>query len=203
MANDKGLLYPGPKGSSKYPLPLEKGTPGDEKAFCSVDRLKAGFRDLARPNLFKVDLHGPPVLGTDAIFSLMCKAASFPGMEVTQIPLPRGGNTVHLPGDTRFEEFTVSFYNDVDFAVRSMFHRWQRLFVSNWVDGFTGIVLENFNSTVGISQFDNNFNVTYYVQLFNAWPSRIGGINLSMEDLDNREDFQVAFSYTYYEVKSG
>ena len=202
--SENGLIYPADDTEGTgFPLELDKGDPDQERTFSSVDRLKAGLRDLARPNLFKVDFVGPAVLGPSPAYSLMCKAASFPGMEVSQLTIPRAGNRVHVPGDTTFEEFTVTFFNDVDFEVRSFFHRWQRMFVSNWVDGFTGIVQGSFGNTVKVSQFDSNFDVTYTVELFNAWPNRVGGINLSMDELDSREDFQVSFSYTYYEIYSG
>jgi hypothetical protein len=107
-------------------------------------------------------------------------------------------NEIHYPGDSKFGDCSVTFYNDSDCSVRAYFHAWQTFFVHNYQEGITGLYGITKKGRVIIEQLDSDYNVTYACELEDAWPTTIGEIQLSHETENSRQEFTVNFSYLRY-----
>ena len=57
--------------------------------------------------------------------SFHCRATNLPGQTLAEIPVSFRGRTIYLAGDRTFDDaWTTTFFNDADFAVRTMVERW-------------------------------------------------------------------------------
>ena len=81
----------------------------------TIDQFKANLIGGGpRANRFKVFI---PRTGNKIEF--LCKAAQIPGSSFADITVKHMGNTLKLPGDRTFEDWTVTIINDVNFEVRT------------------------------------------------------------------------------------
>ena len=168
-----------------------------------VDFLKSKFRDLARPNQFKIKINPPRELSLDWDNDLMVLArdTSFPSIEISDYEYSRAGKILHIPTNKiNYGELTITFYNDVDFSVRTMLQQWQRHTLMNWKDNIGAVPSMALQGFVTIFQFDANHNCTYAVNVNKAWPKSIGAIQLSQNTTDEPETFDVNFVYTEQEI---
>lgn len=182
-----------------------------------IDNLRMNLRDLARPNMFMCRCIPPsPIRTSDKYtnssknsgFSLiedefvtdLVKSTNIPSVEIGKIQISRMGNEIWVPGDSKFGDLSVTFYNDADLNVRSFFHQWHIMYVNNYYEGVSSYYPLAMDGTVIIEQLDNNFNVTYAIECRHAWPTTIGEIALSHETENSREEFQVTFAYSNYKI---
>jgi len=200
--NSNGTLL---GNESVWPLPLSSlgGATPNEKSF-HINHLKTVFRDLARPNKFKVKISPPKELGvwpTD--IETLVKSASFPSVEIEDYQLERAGKTLHIPTNkVTYGDLSITFWNDVDFNFRSLFGRWQRLALFNWnkdIGSKPSLALSGF---VSVIQYDSNSKPVYGVKVDNCWPKTIGEIALAHETVDTAEEFTVTFVFTSQEMYS-
>jgi hypothetical protein len=169
-----------------------------------VDRILGSFKDLAKPNLFKVTFDPPNALGAeiDMKTQLFIKEAVIPSLSVSKVEIKRAGYSVKIPTDTKYGDCTLTFWNDVDYDIRMFFHKWHTLYINNYYVS-NQPPREALKSTFKIEQLDVNYNVVYCCKFNHAWPSDIGEIRLSHEDADNRETFTVKLEYSYFDVLKG
>lgn len=161
----------------------------------------------ARANLFQVIINTPTganvALNTEQM-SFMCKAAALPGSTVGTIDVPYFGRFIRLAGDRSFEDWVVTVINDEPFDLRNAFERWQSAMASFDTKGGkkTGLGATGNPATYSangqIIQYGKEGNIIKTVNLINMFPSRVGEINLSWEQANQIEEFQVTFSYDYF-----
>jgi hypothetical protein len=171
-----------------------------------VDFLKQQFRDIARPNLFKVKITPPPILNADwnNKLAVLAKSAVFPSIEIQNYEYERGGRILHIPSNKmNYGDMTITFYNDVDFNLRSLFNRWQRLAIYNWQKEVGSIPLMALDATVTVYQFDSSHRPVYGINIDNCWPKTISEIQLSQENTDQLEEFSVTFVFTTMNILKG
>lgn len=152
----------------------------------------------ARANRFEVLVEFPAFAGgADAIRKtpLLCTSTQLPGATIGVIEQPFRGRFLKLAGDRTYDEWTVSFLNDTDFAIRDAFERWH-----NGINGFTsntGITAAaDYMSTVVVYQLDNNDNRIKEYRLNMAWPSVIAPIEVGQDQTDTIQQFEVTFAYS-------
>lgn len=98
-------------------------------AFNIRDVRRGLVQDGARTSHFTVEIDLPVgiaalnQISSDKI-SLTGKAAAFPQSNNVPVEVDYFGRKIKLAGNRTFEDWTITFYNDQDFDVRSLFENW-------------------------------------------------------------------------------
>jgi len=97
----------------------------------SIDDIKAKLEfDGTRPSLFNIALTLPDSLqyGNKGLFNskleFLCHAASIPVTTVAAIEVPYFGRKIKIAGNRTYPEWTITIFNDEDFALRDAFEAW-------------------------------------------------------------------------------
>lgn len=181
-------------------------SPIDSTSDFHITSLKNKFKDVARPNLFKVHLVPPTTLLNDWDASksgllALAKRANFPQISIKEWTYERAGQKLHIPtNEMDYGDCSVTFYNDSDFNLRTLFNRWQRLALFNWEKNIGSIPLLALSGRVTIYQYDSKLNPVYAINLINAWPQTITSIELNQESENTAQEFSVEFKFTMHEV---
>jgi len=179
----------------------------------------------ARPNLFEVSIPSFPTAlttgsGSDTSdpwssyaenFKFMCKAAQLPASTVAPINVPFRGRVLKVAGDRTFAEWTVTVINDEDFTLRTAFEKWGDI-MTNLIDN-TGVTnpssymtngfvkqLGRGNSAFSTKNTPGNVSVLRTYKFYDIWPSDISAIELSYDNSDQIEEFQVTFQVQYFTI---
>jgi hypothetical protein len=155
----------------------------------------------ARPNQFRVELGFPSFVSTGAVVGLkamfLCKAAQLPASTIEDIAVQYRGRPVHFAGERTFAPWTITVYNDTDFAVRNALEVW-----SNGVQNLTstnGITNpRDYQSDMNVNQLDRNGAVIKSYKFIDAYPVEISAIQLDYETGNQIETFDVTFQYNYW-----
>ena len=155
----------------------------------------------ARANQFRVELAFPsyvaagPVVGVKSQF--LCKAAQLPAATIDDMPIQYRGRAVHFAGERTFAPWTITVYNDTDFAIRNAMEQW-----SNGI--------QNLNATTGrtnprdyqvdllVHQLDRNGATVKTYKFIDAYPTEISAIGLDFDTVNAIETFDVTFIYNYW-----
>lgn len=166
----------------------------------------------ARPTLFKVTLNSKFTTELNAVAGFMIQSAALPGSTITPIPVSYWGRKMKVAGDREFDDWTVTVINDEDFKVRHALEIWH-----NRINSIQGNLNtagspapESYKSDATVEQYGKagslkggNGTVGAPLRTYNfigLFPTQIGPIELSWEDNNRIETFQVVFSYDYYIV---
>jgi hypothetical protein len=161
----------------------------------------------ARPNMFRILLSFPAVLGAgggpaSSKFSLVTKAGSIPGSDIGTIRLNYMGREVKYPGDKTFSDWTCQIINDEGFDIHDLFIKW-----SDALNGFSSNVRNpnilgpnDYAVDVAIQQFSKINDVVPIKEwnLVGAYPSSVGPIELNWDTKDSVEEFSVTFQYQFW-----
>ena len=159
----------------------------------------------ARANLFKCTFSGANGLTGDAgdKATHLCKAASLPGSVVGQVDIPFRGRVLKVAGDRSFENWTVTFINDEDFAIRDQFETWMNK-INGHENGKGEVDPEKYQSVLTVEQLsrDKTSKGLKKIILDGAFPVNISSIDLSYDTTDAVEEFTVEFAYNYYKTNT-
>jgi len=160
----------------------------------------------ARPSLFQVmlaqDIDAADGFPAPSLAKLpfLCRAASLPAMVVSPIRVPYFGRHIKVAGNRDFEDWTITIFNDEDFALRDIFEAWNDDI--NTLQGNIRLPAYNeesdYKSDFTVQQFDKEGNVIRAYDMLGAWPTRISAIDLDWEAQNQVEVFQIVFSYDYW-----
>lgn len=169
-------------------------------AILGVDDFKSKLRGGgARPNLFKCTINFPAYAGGDAeLTSFLCKTAQLPQSTVEPLLVNFRGREMKMAGERVFQDWTVSILNDTDFGVRDPMERWM-----NGINGHvanTGLTNPvDYQTDLIVEQLDRDGTTIKRVDLRGAFPTDVGPIELSYDARGEVEQFDVTFSYQYWE----
>jgi len=195
--------YPAPGKFEEDKFPKAITSSGTNEGEFHIDFLKTQFRDLARPNQFKVQIQPPSVLQAEwnTKLTVLAKSAMFPSIEVSNFELERAGQVLHIPSNKmNYGDLTITFWNDVNFEIRTLMNRWQRLAIYNWQKNLGSVPLLALEGMLTIYQFDSALKEMYAIQLDNCWPKSISEISLDQDSTDQAESFSVSFVFTNHEI---
>lgn len=155
----------------------------------------------ARANQFRVELAFPsfvaagPIVGIKSQF--LCKGAQLPGSTVENIPLQYRGRAVNIAGERTFAPWTISVYNDTDFAVRNAMEAW-----SNGIQSLAStngrVNPLDYQVDLMVHQLDRNGATVKTYRFIDAYPTDIGAIALDYDQANAIETFDVTFTYNYW-----
>jgi hypothetical protein len=151
----------------------------------------------ARANLFKAEIQYKLGGGDTETTSFLCKGAQLPGSTIGTVVVPFRGRQVKLAGDRTFEPWTITIINDTDFAIRNAFERW--LSELNQHKGNTGLQdYTSYQGQMSVKQLDRTGTEVKTYKFVNAWPSIVAPIEVSYDQTDTIEEFQVTIEYDYW-----
>ena len=178
----------------------------DNQSDFHINSLKNKFKDVARPNLFKVKIIPPAPLMKDWDASksgllALAKRTSLPQISIKEWVYERAGQKLHIPtNEVDYGECSITFINDSDFALRTLFNRWQRLTLFNWEKNLGAVPLLALSGEVTIFQYDSQLKPIYAINLTNAWPQTLSNIELNQDSENIAEEFTVDFKFTMQQI---
>lgn len=160
----------------------------------NVDGIKRAFNggDLARPNLFKVEI---PYLGQS--FEFQCRASALPPANVEKIEVSYQNRKYNIAGDRTFDDWNVTVYIDEAHEIRRALLAWQDRAVGLGKE-VTGDVPEEYKRTGTITQLDRNGEPTTSVTVFGIFPTVVGEVSLDWDSNNEVETFETTFSIDYF-----
>ena len=169
-------------------------------AILGVDDMKAKLvGGGARPNLFKVTMSFPSYVTANVeLASYMCKATSMPASTIAPIPVPFRGRTLQIAGDRTFDPWGVTIINDTDFNVRNSFEQWMNGI--NQHKQNTGLTQpSSYMADMIVEQLDKDGTVEKTYNIRGTFPTNLGAIELSYENENAIEEFEVELQIQYWE----
>ena len=157
----------------------------------------------ARANQFRVTITPPSGIATGLDVrraSFLCRASNLPAFTLPAIAVPFRGRNIYVAGDRTFEEeWSTTFLNDTDFALRTSLELW-----SNGINDLaeaTGVVAAaDYQTDLTVDQLDRDDTILKSYILRNCFPTTIGEIALSNENQDAIETFDVTWKYQHLEA---
>jgi len=161
----------------------------------------------ARPSLFDIVLTAPAWVGfPSSQFPFKAKASSIPASTIEAKEVAYFGHMVKFAGDRTFDDWTVTVYNDEDFAIRDAFERWLDGMDRHSQDGSVrGAAGTNPGSYVGnavVRQYGKEGSVIKEYDFVNLWPSSVAEIAVDWDTTNEIETFDVTFKYDYYSSRT-
>jgi hypothetical protein len=170
----------------------------------NIDDFKANLLGGgARANQFRVTVTAPPgiAIGLDVRrSSFLCRASNLPALSIAEIAVPFRGRNIYIAGDRTFDEtWTTTFMNDTDFMIRTAMELW-----SNGINDLannTGVVApSDYQSDLTVEQLDRDDTVLKTYIFRSAFPTAISSIELTSENADAIEQFDVSWRYQHFEA---
>ena len=153
---------------------------------------------FARVNRFEVFIHSPTALSQnkDAVsVSLYCEMASLPPVNISTKSFKIFGPTYQRPFGAEYggEGISLTFHVDRDMQVKKFFDEW----TAKVVDPDTGLVgyQEDYISTIRLRQLDEQDNVTYEIELSEAFPRSVNLLELNNSAQNQTHRLNVLFAY--------
>jgi hypothetical protein len=187
----------------------------------SITNFRDQIRELARPNLFQVEIIPPPILGNSssiatgndssglntsanggattsnasalALSTVLVKAANIPASTVGVIEVPFRGRMLKIAGDRSYEPWTVTVLNDQAFAIRKYFEIWSSYIQRLDVNLQTAATIADYQSNAIVRQLTRQGTVVRSYKFEGIWPSAISAIDLAWETNDTVEEYTVEF----------
>ena len=169
-------------------------------AILGVDDMKAKLvGGGARPNLFKVTMAFPSYVTANVeLASYMCKATSMPASTIAPIAVPFRGRNLQIAGDRTFDPWSVTIINDTDFNVRNSFEQWMNGI--NQHKANTGLTQpSSYMADMIVEQLDKDGTVEKTYNIRGTFPTNLGAIELSYENENAIEEFEVELQIQYWE----
>jgi hypothetical protein len=156
----------------------------------------------AKSTLFQVQITNPIAGAADIKIPFMVKAATLPSSTVGMIEVPYFGRKIKVAGDRTFDAWSVTVINDEDFLVRNAMETWMSAINTHEGNLSAAATPLQYKAQAQITQFSKT-GLPLRVYNFNGlFPTEISPINMSWEDTDRIEEFDVTFQYDWWNVSS-
>lgn len=167
--------------------------------------------DGARPTLFEVLINFPSTIaGAYPIeqSAFQCKASNLPASTIGMIEVPYFGRKIKVAGDRTFDDWTCTFINDENFNIRNALEYWSnamdQLSTNNQRKRINGADQNPYSyvANITINQYGKQGEIVKEYTLVNAFPTSVGQIDVSWENNDQIEEFDVQWTYDYFISRS-
>ena len=160
---------------------------------------------LARVNRFEVIINIPDDLiltrknrSNARAVSLYCEMASLPPVNISTKSFKIFGPTYQRPFGAEYggEGISLTFHVDRDMQVKKFFDEW----TARVVDPKSGLVgyQEDYISTLTLKQLNEQDEVTYEVQIEEAFPRSVNLLELNNSAQNQTHRLNVLFAYRYW-----
>lgn len=158
--------------------------------------LKSKLGHGARPNKYMITI--TRIGGSD--ISTLGKAASLPGKTIGMAEVWSQGRKLPLAGDTAFDTWDVTFYNDEFLSIRSRVEAWMRDIDDVQYNGSPLPNISGYGADMFVEQLDRTGASSAGVyRFYNAWPTSISAVDLGSDTNDQVSEFTVTFAYSHWE----
>ena len=148
----------------------------------------------ARPSLYKIKIN----YSVDTSFSvespqnLLVKAAAMPGSTIAPLAVNYAGRAYKWQGFRTYDNWSVTVFNDEDFAIRNKMMEWMR-YLAGKLDGER-------DATVTQLGADGTDKASY--KMHNLWPTELGEIAVDWSS-DAIQEYTIGFAYDHWSQGSG
>jgi hypothetical protein len=158
---------------------------------------------FARVNRFEVFINPPAAMinknrANAGAVSLYCEMASLPPVNISTKSFKIFGPTYQRPFGAEYggEGISLTFHVDRDMQVKKFFDDW----TASVVDPDSGLVgyQEDYISTINLRQLDEQENVTYELELYEAFPRSVNLLELNNSAQNQTHRLNVLFAYRYW-----
>lgn len=156
----------------------------------NIQAFKSSFDDLARANLFEVNIPGL----TNMQFH--CKAAQIPSETVGTIAVNHAGRQIKIPGDRNYEPWTVTILLTDDYKVRRELFDWFRQI--NDADSNISGTPNAVKRDITVKPLKRNGGSADTYTLKGAWVQNAAAIELSSDSIDTLSELPVTFEYDWF-----
>lgn len=191
----------------------------------SISDFKAQIQELARPNIFEVEIQFPSLLegGTGGALNLsdantartgapaienekakeistfLVKAANLPAANIGVIEVPFRGRVLKIAGDRTYEPWQVTVLNDEQFRLRRKFEVWSEAIQQLQTNLSSATSIASYQSTARVLQQNRQGKFAAGYKFDGIWPSTISAIDLAWDSNDAPEEYTVEFQVQYWE----
>ena len=178
--------------------------------FFSVSKFREQLNGGSKSNLFRCEIYPSSdvlaldgvteTVGQDGTFPFLCRSAAIPSYTLGVIEVPFRGRRIKVPGDRTFADWTVTVINDEDQKMRKAFKNWMNYM--NSVNGEEAIRSNtgDYRCTIRINHLRADGTISRVYDIYDAFPTDIGAIDLNYDTTDVIQDFTVTFQYHYMEA---
>ena len=157
----------------------------------------------ARANQFRVTITPPSgiAIGLDVRrASFLARGTNLPAQTLGEIAVPFRGRQIYIAGDRTFDEtWTTTFLNDTDFMVRTAIELWMNG-INDLADNTGVIAPADYQTDLTVEQLDRDDTVLKTYIFRSAWPTTIAAIELTADQADAIEEFEVTWRYQHFEA---
>tara|TARA_Y100000817_G_scaffold67387_1_gene51053 strand:- start:1875 stop:2408 length:534 start_codon:yes stop_codon:yes gene_type:complete len=157
----------------------------------------------ARANQFRVTITPPSgiAIGLDVRrASFLARGTNLPAQTLGEIAVPFRGRQIYIAGDRTFDEtWTTTFLNDTDFMVRTAIELWMNG-INDLADNTGVIAPADYQTDLTVEQLDRDDTVLKTYIFRSAWPTSTSAIELSSDQADAIEEFEVTWRYQHFEA---
>ena len=170
----------------------------------NIDDFKASLiGGGARANQFRVTITAPTGIFTGLEIrrtTFLVRAASLPGQTLSPIEVPFRGRKIYIAGDREFaDEWTTTVMNDTDFMVRTGIENWMNG-INDLADGTGKTSPSDYQTDLTVEQLDRDNKVLKQYIFRYAWPTSVTAIDLTSDQADAIEEFDITWRYQYFEA---
>lgn len=159
----------------------------------------------AKSSLFQIQITNPINGVADIKVPFMAKAATLPASTLGFIEVPYFGRKIKLAGDRTFDTWTVNIINDEDFLIRNAMESWMSSINSHQgnVTSLASASPLQYKAQAQITQFSKTGTPLRVYNFNGLFPVEVSTIDMSWENTDSIEEFQVTFQYDWWDVSGG
>jgi hypothetical protein len=168
-----------------------------------INEFRASFKEeLAKPSRFRVrliPLGVTPILNQildDRTLTFRCESASLPGRSIATADHRIYGPTEKYPYQSIYDDISLTFICTDSMLEKKFFDQWMEIInpQTNWNMSYKS----DYAMNVQIEQYDNADNVTYAIELVDAFPLSVNELGLDWSSTDSYHKLSVTFAYTYW-----
>ena len=170
----------------------------------SIAEFKSSFsKELARPSKFDVNSPIPlgliPYRGTSRMLTMRCENAELPGRTIATTSMKIYGVEEKFPYMSSYNDMSLTFIVSDDMKEKKFFDAWL-----NWINPNTSYNVKykkDYSVGLRINQYDVQNKVSYSVDLADAFPIAVNGMDLNWS-ADGYHKLTVTFAYTSWRDNS-
>lgn len=173
-----------------------------------ISEFRNNISSLARPNLWRAELDMNNNFSAPSSFSFRCEKTVAPGRTLSTIDEIGFGPALKLPYETTYDDIDVTIICAQDMSERKFFEEWMDRIVypgksnvdSNVKPGIIKFYSDYAEGNIlSIYQLNESNQEIFKHTIRNVYPIRLSPMNLSWEETNTYQRFDVTFAYQYYE----
>jgi len=169
-----------------------------------ISDFKSSFvKDLARPSRFDVLLPIPfamtPYISSSRSLQYRCEATQLPGRTFATTEQKTYGPIEKHPYLTTFNDIDLTIIVDDDMNQKIFFDAWLNYINPQYNNNFR--YRDDYSTTLTVNQYDVTNELSYSINLYNAYPVSINQMDLNWND-DGYHRLLVTFAYSFWKNNS-